>query len=96
MDRITFFKTISGIKYPEMLIEFYDQFLALNQILYNVSSCTIAVIGSTDRSISFGIKTNDSNLSDYLLNTKGTVIYGRAISIYPEHLSDTEIKLTIQ
>ncbi len=41
MDRITFFNSISGIDYPEMLVKFYDQFLALKELIYGPSMINV-------------------------------------------------------
>ena len=94
MDRLTFFNLITGIRYPEMLIEFYDQFLALKQLV-NGYPCTIDVCNSTDRSISFNIDC-DANTVNYIAMNKSMIIYGRSISIYSEPLSDKQIRVTLQ
>ena len=94
MDRLTFFNLITGIRYPEMLIEYYDQFLALKQLV-NGYPCAIDVSGSTDRSISFNIDC-DKNTMNLISMNKVMVIYGRSISIYTEPVSDKQIKVTLQ
>ena len=95
MDRLTFFNSISGIKYPEMLVEFYDQFLALSQLLWN-RPCAIVVIDNSGKSISFSINyKDDPDLPSYLSNFRYHVVYGRSIGIYSEVLSDCELKLTL-
>ena len=33
MDRIAFIESISGINYPEMLVHFFDQFIALKKLV---------------------------------------------------------------
>ena len=95
MDRLTFFNSISGIKYPEMLVEFYDQFLALKQLLSD-KPCAISVLDSSDRTISFMVECRDSDLVNYLVTIPMYVVYGRTISIYSEILSSKQIKLIMQ
>ena len=97
MDRLTFFNLISGIRYPEMLIEFYDQFLTLFQLFFN-RTCAITVLDSSDRSITFCIDyTEDKTITAYLSSVGPYyVIYGRSISIHSEALSDKQLKLTLQ
>lgn len=95
MDRLSFFNSITGIKYPEMLVEFYDQFLALNQLLCD-KPCAISVLDSSDRSISFMVECTDSGLINYLRSIGIYIVYGRSISIYSEIVSDQQIKLILQ
>ena len=54
MDRINFFGSVSGIEYPEMIVNFFDHFIALKQIVED--SGTITVLNSDDKSISFSIE----------------------------------------
>ena len=56
-NRIVFFDSISGIKYPEMLVDFFDQFIALKQLVQDCG--TITVDSYTESSISFFISFND-------------------------------------
>ena len=41
MNRIEFFNSISGIQYPKMLVDFFDHFLALKQIVENTGRISI-------------------------------------------------------
>ena len=97
MDRLTFFNLISGIKYPEMLIEFYDQFLALFELFFN-RQCAITVLDSSNRSITFCIDyAKDKTIPTYISSVGPyCMIYGRSISIHSEVLSDKQLKLTLQ
>lgn len=97
MDRITFFNSISGIDYPEMIVEFFDQFIALKQLVDDHG--TVSVCDKSDNSISFITVFNDKKFKDQALYTVGSgpiTIYGRPISISVENLSDTEIKFILQ
>ena len=40
-NRIVFFDSISGIKYPEMLVDFFDQFIALKQLVQDCGTITV-------------------------------------------------------
>ena len=96
MDRITFLESISGIKYPNMIVEFFDHFIALKQIVE--SSGKVTVIHNSENAIAFSILF-DSELSKStaLLNIQSgyIVIYGRTISINVEESSSTEITIEL-
>lgn len=96
MNRLIFLDSISGIKYPEMLVEFYDQFIALSCLF--TDQCDIIVKDSTDRSISFIVSFTDINNRDLSLSRipSSLLIYGRLISILAEAISDTELQLILQ
>ena len=85
MDRIAFLESISGIQYPEMIVEFFDQFLALKYLVEDYGQ--IYVIKFTD------VEYRDKALSN--VQTSSVVIYGKPISINLEILSETEIKFTL-
>lgn len=97
MDRITFLESISGIQYPEMLAEFFDQFIALK---YLVEDCgKISVVSNTSNSITFIISFSDSQYRDKALSnvqTSAVNIYGKLISVGLKVLSDTEIEFVLQ
>lgn len=96
MDRIAFLESISGIEYPEMLVEFFDQFIALKYLVQDYGQ--ISVQERKDNSISFIIKfTNIEYRDKALLNvqTNSVIIYGKTIYITVDTLSETEIKFTL-
>ena len=41
MNRIQFFDSISGIQYPKMIVDFFDHFIALKQIVEDKGSVTV-------------------------------------------------------
>ena len=99
MDRITFFNSISGIDYPEMLVKFYDQFLALKDLV--TESSLVNVISKVeDSSISFSISFSDANSRQYTLmmisNFNLINIYGKMITVNIDSLTDTELIITLK
>ena len=97
MDRITFFNSISGIDYPEMIVEFFDQFIALKQLVDDHGS--VRVCDKSENTISFITVFNNKQFKDqalYAVSSGPIMIYGRPISISVESLSDTEIKFILQ
>jgi len=98
MDRISFFNSISGIDYPEMLVKFYDHFLALYQLI--ICPSLINVVSKTkDDSISFLINFSDINQKNQtvqLIPGQLISIYGRTISINIQILTDTELIITLK
>ena len=96
MDRIAFLESISGIEYPEMIVEFFDQFLALKYLVEDYGQ--ISVQEKSTNGISFVIKFTDVEYRDKALSnvqTSSVVIYGKPISINLEIVSETEIKFTL-
>ena len=61
MDRIAFLESISGIEYPEMIVEFFDQFIALKYLVEDYGQ--ISVQEKSTNGISFVIKFTDVNFS---------------------------------
>jgi len=98
MDRISFFNSISGIDYPEMLVKFYDHFLALHQLI--ICPSLINVVSKTeDDSISFLANFSDINQKNQtaqLISGQLISIYGRTISINTQILTDTELIITLK
>lgn len=98
MDRCTFFNSISGILYPEMLVNFFDQFVALKQIVED--SGKVTVLESNENNISFSILFNSVDLKNLAINMIHNTgyqinIYGRILNINLEVLTDNEIKIVL-
>ena len=96
MDRIAFLESISGIEYPEMIVEFFDQFIALKYLVEDYGQ--ISVQEKSTNGISFVIKFTDVEYRDKALSnvqTSSVVIYGKPISINLEIISETEIKFIL-
>ena len=97
MDRIAFLESISGIEYPEMIVEFFDQFIALKYLVEDYGQ--ISVQEKSINGISFVIKFTDIQYRDKALSnvqTNTVIIYGKPISINLDIISETEIKFTLQ
>lgn len=97
VDRLNFFDSISGIQYPEMIVDFFDQFIALKQLVEDHGN--IEVSESTEKSISFITHFNSSAHRDQaisMIQSGPIIIYGRPISIFIESISDVDIKFILQ
>ena len=87
MNRVEFLDSISGIKYPEMIADFFDHFVALKQIVED--SGVINVLSnpeSNNCSIMFSITFINNSVLMSALDTISTlngsiVIYERQIAI---------------
>ena len=98
MDRCTFFNSISGILYPEMLVDFFDQFVALKQIVED--SGKVTVLESNENQIVFSIMFKSieyKNMAMNMIQNAGyqIAIYGRIMNIHLEVLTDNEIKIIL-
>ena len=98
MDRCTFFNSISGILYPEMLVDFFDQFVALKQIVED--SGKVTVLESNENQIVFSIMFKSieyKNIAMDMIRNAGyqIAIYGRIMNIRLEVLTDNEIKIIL-
>lgn len=97
ISRLDFFESISNIQYPLMLVEFFDHFIALKQIVEDTGK--ISVIESAQNSITFSIIfDNIKNRDRALLNAQAgsVIIYGKLISVQIDVISDTEIRFKLQ
>lgn len=98
MDRINFIENVSGIHYPEMIVDFFDHFVALKQLVED--SGTVRVLNSTNNSISFSIEFKNSDIKTAAVNVinslNGTIIiYNRPISIAIEITSEDTIIINL-
>ena len=99
MDRVNFLESVSGILYPGMIVDFFDHFIALKQIVEEYGK--VNVLDVDNNIISFSITfANLSSLQTALqvINTCNAVIviYGRPISVQVEVLTDSEVKIKLQ
>lgn len=86
MNRIEFFNSISGIQYPQMLVDFFDHFLALKQIVENSGKVTIPDDCNTNNNhIVFNIEFSNTKAKETVVNMIGAmstvVIYNRPIYV---------------
>lgn len=97
MNRIQFFNSIGGIQYPRMIVDFFDHFIALKQLVEDKGRVTVD--NNNESSIDFSITFNSKEDRDLaLLNMQaGTIIiYNRPISVSVESLADESIKIKLQ
>lgn len=97
MNRLDFFESISGIDYPDMLVSFFDQFIALKSIVENHG--TVTVNEKTDNNITFNVKFDNQSYTEKALNeisTGNIIIYGKIISVHAQKISDTDIMIKLQ
>lgn len=99
IDRINFLESVDGINYPDMIVDFFDHFIALKQIVEDFGK--VNVLSSDNNSIMFSIQFNspeNMNLAINTINSLGGVIaiYGRPISISLELLTDSKIKINLK
>lgn len=98
MNRVEFIDSIQGIEYPRVLVDFFDHFIALKEIVQDYGS--IKVLNTNTNSITFSIQFTEPSILNVALNALNSlngfiVIYGRSISIGVEILTDSELKITL-
>ena len=97
ISRLEFFESISDIQYPLMLVEFFDHFIALKQLVEDNGK--VSVLESKDNSITFSIVFNNIESRNLALSNAqagSVIIYGKPISINVDIISDTEIRFKLQ
>lgn len=99
MDRLSFFKNINGISYPDMLVNFFDHIIALKQII-NENKCTISVEKNNNTSIEFIVDFNDpqylnNTMQDISNHGNVVVIYNRTMTVHAEVLADATLKIKL-
>ena len=98
MNRIKFFESVNGIQYPDMIINFFDHFLALKSLVEDKG--LIEVINNKKNSISFSIEFDDSKSAtqaiNYMTSNPRVLIYGRFISVRVNILTDKKIEVILQ
>ena len=99
MDRLSFFKNINGISYPEMLVDFFDHFIALKNII-DANHCVVSIICSNGKDIEFDVKFKtpellQKTLNEIYKNGNTIVIYNRTMTIHTEVLTDIDLKMKL-
>ena len=100
MDRLSFFNNISGITYPEMLVDFFDHFIALKQII-DANNCSVSILKLYDNTgIEFDVKFKSpellqKTLSEITRNGSVMVIYNRTMTIHVEVLTEIDLKIKL-
>lgn len=96
MDRVNFIHSVSGINYPEMIVNFFDHFIALKQLVEDTG--TVSVLNSDEKSILFSITFHtefDRDQVIQMINSLGgfILIYGRNININLSIIDSTTIQI---
>lgn len=100
MDRVEFFESISGIQYPYMLVDFFDHFIALKQIVEN-SGKVIVPHQLNENKISFDIEFSNTKAKETAVNlinncTSMVMVYERPIYININGLPVDDLRLNIE
>jgi len=97
IDRLQFIGGINGIKYPQMLVDFFDHFIALKEIVQD--SGKVAVENNNESSIIFRIDFKSDKAQQkalqYIINGQ-VIIYNRPIYVNAESLSESSIRIILQ
>jgi hypothetical protein len=101
MDRVQFFESISGIDYPLMLVNFFDHFLALKQLVENSGKIKVPQQQDENNHIIFNIEFSNTKAKetaiDLIKNNNVVMIYERPIYINIIGLPVDDLKnLTIE
>ena len=99
MDRVNFLESVAGIQYPEMLVTFFDHFIALKQIVEDHG--TVNIINSTPNNLTFSVRFKNKSTRDNALNAinsaNGVVmIYQRPIVVDVKFPTDSELIIRLQ
>jgi hypothetical protein len=97
VNRLEFFDSISGIQYPRMIVDFFDHFIALKQLVEDTGRIT--VYDSADGCIRFSIVFANSDIKNQaLVNIQPGVIiiYNRPINVSFRNISDTELIIELR
>lgn len=98
INRVDFIESVSGIEYPEMLVHFFDHFIALKNIVED--SGKIIVLSSTDTAIKFSIEFKNKQDQETVLNIVSSlhgfaVIYGRVINVEVSSICENSITISL-
>lgn len=99
MDRCNFIEAVSGIQYPEMIVHFFDHFIALKKIVEDTGKVT--VVSNTDSEIVFLINFSKKKDSDYalsMINSLGgsIVIYDRPMNVQVDIPTDLQLQIKLR
>ena len=72
-SRVQFLESVSGIQYPEMIVDFFDHFVALKQIVQD--SGKVEVLNFDKNSICFSIKFVIFRLKYFIGMRRHVIIY---------------------
>ena len=97
-DRISFLDSVSGIQQPEIIVEFFDHFMALKQIVEGYGN--ISVISSNSNCITFLVEFPNKETTEMALSNIPDPpyfsIYGRSIKVYVEVPTDRVMQIQLR
>ena len=96
INRLQFFDSISGINYPRMIVDFFDHFIALKQLVENTGK--ISVDSATESYIRFSIIFDNPDIKNLAINniqSGNLIIYNRPINVSYSNISDIELKIEL-
>lgn len=98
MNRIEFINSVQGIQNPNVIVTFFDHFVALKQLVED--SGVVSVLNTMDNSIQFSIKfasVDAKRQAMEVINSSNgmMVVYNRALSITVEEIGKKEIMIII-
>lgn len=101
MNRIEFFESVSGIDYPQMLVDFFDHFLALKEIVENSGNVIVPPQQNINNHIVFNIKFSDVEAKESAINLINNVnnvivIYERPIYVNIIGLPVDDLNVSIE
>lgn len=96
ISRVDFLESVQGIQYPDMLVNFFDHFIALKALVEDHGKVTVLESGPT--TVSFSVKFKNKGNRDSALsaitNLGGYIyIYQRPISVAAKPLTDSELSI---
>lgn len=99
MDRCDFIEAVSGIQYPEMIVHFFDHFIALKKIVENTGKVT--VLSNNDSEIVFSIDFLNKDNFNYALaiinSLNGTIsIYNRPMNVEVKIPTDLQLQIKLK
>jgi len=99
IDRVNFLESVSGIQYPEMLVTFFDHFIALKQIVEDHG--TVNVISNSESNLTFSVKFKNKTTRDNALNAINSAngvmfIYQRPIMVDVKFPTDSELIVNLR
>lgn len=98
-DRFKFISSVSGVQCPEIIAQFFDQFIALSDIIID-SNALVEVEDNNDQSISVQITFNDAEAQkasiDLLSKQDHFTVYQRVISVSPESTGSNKMRIHLQ
>lgn len=98
MDRVSFLESVSGIQYPQLIIQFFDQFIVLKEIVEDAGQ--VSVIKNTKNSILFLVEFSSAEKQNEALSripsSSFFTVYGKQIKVNIDVLTDKVIQIQLR